>query len=873
MLKNSLQQSLTEEFGKKTIDAITIPTHITNNLNPNFPIRPYQSKAFQYYFQYTDGDFGNKPIINHQLLFHMATGSGKTLIMAGLMLDLFKRGYSNFLFFVNSTNIIEKTRNNFVNGSSSKYLFSNGIDLNGTVIPIKSVTNFQGANPSNINISFTTIQGLHSQLTTPQENSLTLEDFKSQKVVLISDEAHHINVDTRRQRGQMEIIESASWETTVDRIFRVNPSNILLEFTATMDFADENIANKYLSKLIFDYPLKEFRKDGYSKEVSVLQVDSNLIDRALYSILLSQFRKKIFLRNGLQVKPVILFKSKTISESEQFEADLIDCIEKLNVQTINSLFLKTTDIGVKNLEKFIKDSNETMDNFVLEIKEDFSRHKLISVNSKSDSEDKQIIVNTLERRDNFYRAIFAVDKLNEGWDVLNLFDIVRLYDTRDAKNNKVGKTTMSEAQLIGRGARYFPFRLDESQAIFQRKYDSDIGNELRLCETLIYHCTYNPKYLQELNSALQEIGLKPKDSITQQLILKEDFKQSSFYEKGLIYLNSRRKRTGSEFPSLSNYLNSRNLKAQVVSGRSRISLAFNDDASDNSLTFKKMDVQFNDFGRHLVRFALNRNIFFKFSNLQSIFPSLRSMREFIDSEEYLGSVTVEVSSNQSNVSDFSSIEQLDLVSDVLNQIESVLDSNQTDYLGTYEFTPTAINQIFRDKEMQFNIDEDSDQEFGVSINSPGKTAYYLNLSSKDWFAYKDFFGTSEEKLLVHFLDKKMRVLEAKYKNIYLLRNEKFFKLFNFVNGQALEPDFVLFLEGLNEENKYYQIFIEPKGQFLVKNDEWKEQFLTDIKSQGKVLQLLANSEYIVWGLPFYTNIDEKVFDQTFRNELDIEKLG
>ena len=330
MLKNSLQQSLTEEFGKVTIDAVTIPAHVRDNLNPGFPIRPYQVKAFQYYFQYSDGKFKDKPAINDQLLFHMATGSGKTFVMAGLMLDLYKRGYSNFLFFVNSTNIIEKTRDNFINVASSKYLFTNGLTINGSTVRIQSVTNFQGANPANINISFTTIQGLHQQLSMPHEDSLTLEDFKSQKVVLISDEAHHINVDTRRQRGQMEIIESASWETTVDRIFRVNPANILLEFTATMDFADENIANKYLTKLIFDYPLKEFRKDGYSKEVSVLQVDSGLLDRALYSVLLSQFRKKIFLKNGLQVKPVILFKSKTIIESEQFESEFVACIEKLD---------------------------------------------------------------------------------------------------------------------------------------------------------------------------------------------------------------------------------------------------------------------------------------------------------------------------------------------------------------------------------------------------------------------------------------------------------------------------------------------------------------------------------------------------------------
>ena len=54
-------------------------------------------------------------------------------------------------------------------------------------------------------------------------------------------------------------------EGTVERIFRANPANVLLEFTATVDFSDENLNTKYQPKLIFDYPLKEFRKDGYPK--------------------------------------------------------------------------------------------------------------------------------------------------------------------------------------------------------------------------------------------------------------------------------------------------------------------------------------------------------------------------------------------------------------------------------------------------------------------------------------------------------------------------------------------------------------------------------------------------------------------------------
>jgi type III restriction enzyme len=870
MLKDSLQQTLTEEFGKKTLEAISIPSRILENLNPEKQLRPYQSKAFQYYLQYMEEPFDGKTKINHQLLFHMATGSGKTLMMAGLILDLYKRGYSNFLFFVNSTNIIEKTRDNFTNKGSSKYLFNQDISINGIPVQIQSVSNFQGSNPSNINIAFTTIQGLHQQLTIPQENSLTLEDFKSQKVVLISDEAHHINVDTRKQRGQMEILETASWETTVDRIFRVNPQNVLLEFTATMDFADENIANKYLSKLIFDYPLKEFRKDGYSKEVSVLQIDSGLQDRAIHAVLLSQYRKKIFLANGLQVKPVVLFKSKTISESEEFEALFISLIEKMETKDLESIFSKSTDPNLLKFSLFLGESGETLDNLILEIQEDFSRHKLISVNSKSDSDEKQIIVNTLERSTNPFRAIFAVDKLNEGWDVLNLFDIVRLYDTRDAKDNKVGKTTMSEAQLIGRGARYFPFQLDETQSLSQRKFDSDLNNELRLCETLIYHCTYNPRYLQELNSALQEIGLKPKEAITQEMILKDDFKASKLYQKGLIYLNQRIKRDETDYPRFLDYLSTKNLKSTVVSGRSRLSLAFENDLTSLTMNFTKQDVDFSALGKHVIREALNRNHFYRFSNLQAIFPSLKSVDEFISSKEYLGGLVFELSSNQLEVSNLPSADLLSITEDLLGQIESIVGGNQAEYLGTYEFTPSAIKDIFKDKSMQFNIDEGSDQEFGVSIIDNTKTSYYLDLSVRKWFAYADFFGTSEEKLLVHFLDKKMDLLESKYKSVYLLRNEKFFKLFNFVNGQATEPDFILFMEGIDTtKDSHLQLFIEPKGRHLVKTDAWKEDFLVSIKSQAKVVQLISNAEYSVWGLPFFTHDTEREFDTSFKEVLGL----
>lgn len=96
----------------------TLPSYIPENLNPNFELRPYQKQAFENFISYFESNNRPKPT---QVLFHMATGSGKTLIMAGLMLYLYKQGYRNFLFFVNLSNIVEKTRENFRNPMSSKY--------------------------------------------------------------------------------------------------------------------------------------------------------------------------------------------------------------------------------------------------------------------------------------------------------------------------------------------------------------------------------------------------------------------------------------------------------------------------------------------------------------------------------------------------------------------------------------------------------------------------------------------------------------------------------------------------------------------------------------------------------------------------------
>ena len=63
---------------------VDIPTFINDNLK--YAVRPYQAEAFQRYIFFDTKDFDAKPNKPFHLLYNMATGSGKTLVMAVLLL-------------------------------------------------------------------------------------------------------------------------------------------------------------------------------------------------------------------------------------------------------------------------------------------------------------------------------------------------------------------------------------------------------------------------------------------------------------------------------------------------------------------------------------------------------------------------------------------------------------------------------------------------------------------------------------------------------------------------------------------------------------------------------------------------------------------
>jgi len=545
---NALKDAHGEDYFIARLDS-----EVTQAINPLLELREYQKEAigrFDFYFK----EYSNRQFPS-QILFHMATGSGKTLIMAANIVYLYKQGYRNFIFFVNSVNIIEKTRNNFLNQLSEKYLFAPKIIIDNKEVHIEEVQNFEAVNSNDINIIFTTIQGLHTRLNYPKEDALTYADFEGKDIVLISDEAHHLQTLTKTNLTKTEEENQKSWEYTVERVFQSSPKNILLEFTATIDLSNQYVTDKYNDKIIYQYDLKQFRIDKFSKELEVLQADLDPIDRALQAVVLSQYRRKIAERHGINLKPVILFKSKSIKESKENYEAFLDKIGNLKPEDLDSIRARAN--GRTDLSKafsYFQKNDISFENLIIELQEDFSEEKSMLLDSENVDEDKQLQLNSLEDKRNEVRAIFAVGMLNEGWDVLNLFDIVRLYDTRDGKwvqgRYKPGNTTMGEAQLIGRGARYYPFTLDNGNEKYTRKFDQDIDSELRIIETLHYHSFHNPQYIDEIKNALTEMGIIAEKHVQVDLFIKDSLKATDLWKKGIIFINNRVHNSRSDIFSL-----------------------------------------------------------------------------------------------------------------------------------------------------------------------------------------------------------------------------------------------------------------------------------------------------------------------------------
>lgn len=848
-----LHEIFNNPFAKKALAQVQLPNWISDNLK--FEQRPYQVEAFKRYIYLDQEDLEEKPKRPYHLLYNMATGSGKTLIMAGLMLHLYKKGYRNFLFFVNSNNIIQKTKDNFLNPQASKYLFNNKIVIDGKEVLIKEIDNFDEADDRNINIKFVSIQMLTSGLLlNVRENGLSFEDFENRKLVLIGDEAHHNN--------------AAVWGDLVEKIHRMSFENILLEFTATMDYESKSIVEKYQDKVIFKYDLAEFRNDKYSKEINLIRSLYDEQDRIIQALILNLYRQELATSNNINLKPVILFKAKrTIKESEQNKENFHKLIDDFSVAMVEKIQKTSTVSIVQKAFHFFEAKGISANEIVKRIQTNFRFENCLSANNDAEAEKNQLLLNTLEDENNPIRAVFAVQKLNEGWDVLNLFDIVRLYEERDGKNGKPGKTTLSEAQLIGRGARYYPFALEAGDALslskgqekFTRKFDDDVSNDLKTLEELYYHTKEDSRYISEIKAALIAQGsMDPNidDLVTKQLSLKLEFKKTEFYRNGHVFFNKKIPKSFDNIKSFADLgVKKTNYRHTLSSGVGRMSSAFFEMelTQSNDEVIKTVGVKLTEIPKNTIRFALSKNPFFYFDSLLHYFPNVGSLSNFIESTDFLAGLEITFNGTANRLKEISHFDYLQALNGLLQSIEADIKSNSTEYEGS-EFIFKKIYEVFPEsKDVRFR--KDLDREEGQATM----------LAEEPWYAYNANYGTSEERSFVSLFANRFEGLNHKFENIYLIRNEREIKIYDKF-GRAFEPDFLLFCKQRDGEQMTFQVFIEPKGEHLKEHDKWKEDFLKAIRAKEKQITIHTDT-YLITAVPFYNYNNENEFNTALESTL------
>jgi len=834
-----------------------IPNFIYDNLSHR--LRPYQEQGLQQ-FIYTQRSDAADISFNH-LLFHMATGSGKTLVLAATILYLFKeKGHQNFIFFVNSDAIIKKTFDNLTNAVSPKYLFNtNGIVIDGNQVTIQIVDVFPSIPAGNtIYLKLTTIQKLHMDLTNPRENGLTYEALKETDLVLLADEAHHINVLTRSDKRNLNTKEAEenTWENTVSKLLRLHPSNRLIEYTATIDLTNDALFNKYRDKIVYQYDLKRFMEDGYSKNVVLLRANEGDQQKMLHGMLLSQYRKYVARDHGIDLKPIILFKSNKIAVSLEANRALLNIVEDLSVEQLQKIIEKGLAIYQNEhsvwRKMFSYYQDKDLNQVVSDLKWDFTNETILNANDSSFlSESNALLLNTLEDANNPIRTIFAVAKLNEGWDVLNLFDIVRI--SEGASSAKT--TTDSEAQLIGRGARYYPFVYDGKRS-YTRRFDFD-GSDLKVIETLHYHTINENAYIKNLEKSLEATNIQVKEDKYDRLEakVKPKFRKLPLFKNGKIYINKLIPTSAEDYQSFFDYNVSSSYDIQYESS---VEQRYGSQQITTSGT-KRHEEQLT-IGKSLLQKAIQRNSFYRFNNLKEYMPSISSLKEFIESKNFLGNLKINISLPQGiSLNDLSPKENLVIVEKFLAYAEKSIRSNYMKERGTPVFEGVAFSKLIDDYVVEMN----KVNQRVTNVNQVVKTR---NMRDHDWYIYDQAIVNGLESEMIDFINDYVEQLRLKYQEVYLIRNERKVKIVEIDGVRGFMPDFLLYLK---DADFTYQVFLEPKGDNLREKDQWKEDFLLSLSTRPDVEVLSENEKVRLIGIKFYSNDRElkKAFREDFTEKL------
>jgi type III restriction enzyme len=447
-----------------------------------FALRPYQMEALSaLQLFWKDGfdsrslkgktiqeakDDDDKIVQWHKVGFEMATGSGKTLLMGATILDLWHKGYKDFLILTPNTILFDKTIENFT-PRAVKSIFGDGWNLTYNLVTGNSYRDKTCNYEEGRDISFYifNMQKFYDKTATlnqkggedtmkgapyvrrPLEESLWrdksgnntvsfVEFLRERRPIIISDEAHHYQQ-----------------KKTAEAIFELLP-RIVLEFTATS--LEKHGSESFGQNNLYKYPMQRYISEGYGKRIFAVgcgasdekisdEVTESDKQKLLWGMLIHLLKTESLTAAKAPVKKAMLLtKARTIKHANAIDeylknwpdsnsSELDDVLEQVNREG--------TDIA-KIIRKNIPKSKPELIKKLSRVSK-----SVFTIHSENKSEE-EVWTDYQSLDDNNAEIVNQVRIFTEGVDYDNFYTIVVLGDT-------VEKVGLAAAQLIGRGLRLY----------------------------------------------------------------------------------------------------------------------------------------------------------------------------------------------------------------------------------------------------------------------------------------------------------------------------------------------------------------------------------------------------------------------------------
>lgn len=423
---------------------------------------------------------------------------------------------------------------------------------------------------------------------------------------------------------------------------------------------------------------------------------------------------------------------------------------------------------------------------------------------------------------------------------------------------------------------------------YKRRFDGDGSNKQLLLETLHYHTMNEPQYLKQLVGSLKQMDLPTGKDIKNppiEIKVKPSFKKTDTYKNGKIYYNESVDVPDTYFDSLEKY--GINHKEDIQRYLNYGSREVDYQALAGSIDTKSIHV--SKFDERYIKKAIQKLEFYQFNNLKKYLLMLESMHDFIYGNNWLNGNNIKLFLNvpiEYHETDLTAEEILKISVDLLKEYQVKIQSGYVKQRGTDRFIGYPI------KDYLSNYNKRVPEYDTTTIINATQNIQVYEMPDK-FYVYEKAIVNKLEYELIERIKAYVSDLKRKYKKaVYLFRmdenmhresakSEKL-KLHQYgkptkadgtpsdVHLSGFQPDFILFLE---EEEFYFQIFIEPKGMSgdrFVK-EFWKEELLLYMTNNHAEMEFEDGSDNVqINGLKFYTAGDGQNMMKQLKELTDVE---